>query len=155
LAGFRQGRPEKETDKQLTATLEKQEKLTKETSRHLVKILFGITDAMIRMTSRNSSTKEEMTEQLSGRIHALANANALVRRSFGDHNAPTLRCFDIRPINYLAGYNVVDMSLAVPFASAVIFSSPANVRCTVYPPTQRSIYRIPSCRQAVRSRRRR
>jgi two-component sensor histidine kinase len=72
-----------QTEEQLTAALEKQETLTKEMS-HRVKNLFSITDAMIRMTSRTSSTKEEMTERLSGRVHALANANALVRRSFGD-----------------------------------------------------------------------
>jgi two-component sensor histidine kinase len=72
-----------QTEKQLTVALEKQETLTKEMS-HRVKNLFSITDAMIRMTSRTSSTKEEMTERLSGRVHALANANALVRRSFGD-----------------------------------------------------------------------
>jgi two-component sensor histidine kinase len=72
-----------QTEEQLTAALEKQETLTKEMS-HRVKNLFAITDAMIRMTSRTSSTKEEMTERLSGRVHALANANALVRRSFGE-----------------------------------------------------------------------
>jgi two-component sensor histidine kinase len=74
------------TEEQLTSALEKQETLTKEMS-HRVKNLFAITDAMIRMTSRTSSTKEEMTERLSGRVHALANANALVRRSFGDGEA--------------------------------------------------------------------
>jgi transcriptional regulator with GAF, ATPase, and Fis domain len=71
-----------QTEAQLKAALEKQETLAKEMS-HRVKNLFSITDAMIRMTSRTSSTKEEMTERLSGRVHALANAKALVRRSFG------------------------------------------------------------------------
>jgi two-component sensor histidine kinase len=75
-----------QTEEQLTAALEKQETLTKEMS-HRVKNLFAITDAMIRMTSRTSSTKEEMTERLSGRVHALANANALVQRSFGEAGA--------------------------------------------------------------------
>lgn len=72
-----------QTEKHLTTALEKQETLTKEMS-HRVKNLFAITDSMIRMTSRTSSSKEEMTERLSGRIHALAHANALVRRSFGE-----------------------------------------------------------------------
>jgi two-component sensor histidine kinase len=76
-----------QTEKQLTAALEKQETLTREMS-HRVKNLFAITDAMIRMTSRTSSTKEEMTVRLSGRVHALANANALVRRSLGHGGAP-------------------------------------------------------------------
>jgi len=75
-----------QTEKELTIALEKQETLTKEMS-HRVKNLFAITDSMIRMTSRTSSTKEEMTERLLGRVHALANANALVRRSFGDGGA--------------------------------------------------------------------
>jgi two-component sensor histidine kinase len=76
-----------QTEEQLTAALGNQETLTREMS-HRVKNLFAITDAMIRMTSRTSSTKEEMTERLSGRVHALAHANALVRRSFGDGAVP-------------------------------------------------------------------
>lgn len=75
-----------QTEEHLTAALEKQETLTNEMS-HRVKNLFAITDAMIRMTSRTSGSKEEMTDRLSGRIHALANANALVRRSFGEAGA--------------------------------------------------------------------
>ena len=79
-----------QTEEHLTAALEKQETLTKEMS-HRVKNLFAITDSVIRMTSRTSSSKEEMTERLSGRIHALAHANALVRRSFGEAGAACIR----------------------------------------------------------------
>jgi len=39
---------------------------------------------MIWMSARNSHTKEELVASLSGRVHALATANALVRRSFSD-----------------------------------------------------------------------
>jgi two-component sensor histidine kinase len=71
-----------QTEARLTHALQQQETLTKEMG-HRVKNLFAITDGMIRMTSRSSNSKEELTERLSGRLHALADANALVRRSFG------------------------------------------------------------------------
>lgn len=74
-----------QTEEKLTAALLLQETLTKEMS-HRVKNLFAITDSMVRMTSRSSNTKEEMTERLSGRLSALAHANALVRRSFSETN---------------------------------------------------------------------
>jgi two-component sensor histidine kinase len=72
-----------QTEERLSEALAQQEILTKEMS-HRVKNLFAVTDSMVRMTSRASKTKDELTEKLSGRLHALANANALVRRSFGD-----------------------------------------------------------------------
>ena len=36
------------------------------------------------MSARNSHTKEQLVESLSGRVRALATANALVRRTFSD-----------------------------------------------------------------------
>jgi two-component sensor histidine kinase len=72
-----------QAEEKLTAALQQQETLAKEMS-HRVKNLFSITGAMIRLTERSSNTKEEMAKSLSGRIEALANANALVRRSFGE-----------------------------------------------------------------------
>ena len=51
---------------------------------HRVKNLFAITDGMIRMTARGASTKEELAEKLSSRLHALAAANSLVRRRLND-----------------------------------------------------------------------
>lgn len=39
---------------------------------------------MILITARNSQTKQELAESLSGRVRALAAANALVRRTFSD-----------------------------------------------------------------------
>jgi two-component sensor histidine kinase len=70
-----------QSDIHLKKALEEQETLAKEMS-HRVKNLFAITDSMIRLTSRSAQTKEEMTESLTGRLHALADAHGLVRRSF-------------------------------------------------------------------------
>jgi two-component sensor histidine kinase len=50
---------------------------------HRIKNLFSVADSMVRMTARNAATKEELAETLSGRLHALAQANGLIRRSFG------------------------------------------------------------------------
>jgi two-component sensor histidine kinase len=63
-----------------------QEMLTKEMS-HRVKNLFALTTGMIHLTARSSGTPKEMANSLSGRIQALADASALVRRSFGDATA--------------------------------------------------------------------
>jgi two-component sensor histidine kinase len=68
---------------QLNAALEQQETLTREMG-HRVKNLFVIIDGMVKMSARASTSKDDMATSLSGRIHALANANALVRRSFND-----------------------------------------------------------------------
>lgn len=65
----------------LKEALEQQETLTKEMS-HRVKNLFAITLGMIRISERAASTPAEMSQILSGRVTALADANALVRRSF-------------------------------------------------------------------------
>ena len=77
-----------QTEKELTIALEKQETLTKEMS-HRVKNLFAITDSMIRMTSRTSSTKEEMTDDRTsiGSCSCAGQCKCLVRRSFGDGGA--------------------------------------------------------------------
>jgi two-component sensor histidine kinase len=70
-----------QSDIRLKKALEEQETLAKEMS-HRVKNLFAITDSMIRLTSNTTQTKEEMAKSLSGRLHALADAHGLVRRSF-------------------------------------------------------------------------
>ena len=70
-----------QADHKLKKALEEQETLTKEMS-HRVKNLFAMTDSMVRMTARNSATKDEMAESLSGRLRALSDAHSLVRRSF-------------------------------------------------------------------------
>jgi two-component sensor histidine kinase len=70
-------------DDRLKKALEVQETLTREMS-HRLKNLFSIIESMLWMSARNSQTKEELVESLSGRVHALAVANALVRRTFSD-----------------------------------------------------------------------
>jgi two-component sensor histidine kinase len=72
-----------QAEQRLNVALQQQETLTREMS-HRIKNLFAIAESMLRMTARSASTKEELAETLSGRLHALAHANALVRRSFGD-----------------------------------------------------------------------
>lgn len=69
------------TEQRLQTALEEQELLTKEMS-HRVKNLFAVTDVMVQMSSRGARSKEEMAESIRGRIHALASAHALIRRSF-------------------------------------------------------------------------
>jgi two-component sensor histidine kinase len=58
-----------------------QELLTAEMS-HRVKNLFSIVDLMIRVSQKSATSPAGMAETLSGRLHALAAAHALVRRSF-------------------------------------------------------------------------
>jgi two-component sensor histidine kinase len=75
------------TENQLQAALEEQQTLAKEMS-HRVKNLFMIAQALVYTTARSADTKEEMTETLMGRFHALASAHGLVRRGFifGEEN---------------------------------------------------------------------
>ena len=69
------------SEERLQRALSEQETLTKEMN-HRLKNLFAMTDGLIRMTAKGTSTKDEMTKALSGRLHALANAHALVRSDF-------------------------------------------------------------------------
>jgi two-component sensor histidine kinase len=59
-----------------------QELLTAEMS-HRVKNLFSIVDMMIRASEKSATSPAGMAKSLSGRLHALAAAHALVLRSFG------------------------------------------------------------------------
>jgi two-component sensor histidine kinase len=47
---------------------------------HRLNNLFAITDGLIRLSARQATTPAEMEQALVGRLHALARANALVRR---------------------------------------------------------------------------
>jgi two-component sensor histidine kinase len=69
-----------QTREKLAAALADQELLTREMS-HRVKNFFAVAEGLIRATSRHSTTKEEMTDSLSGRFRALGEAHSLVRRS--------------------------------------------------------------------------
>jgi two-component sensor histidine kinase len=72
------------SEQRLQRAFEEQETLAKEMS-HRVKNLFSMIDAMIRVSEKGAATKEEMAKVLSGRLHALARAHALVRRSFSEN----------------------------------------------------------------------
>jgi two-component sensor histidine kinase len=74
------------TKQQLQKALEEQRVLAREMS-HRIKNLFAITDGMIRFSAKNAATTAEMAALLSGRLHALANAHALVRREFSEVGA--------------------------------------------------------------------
>ena len=71
-----------QTEEQLKQSLQAQEVLAREMS-HRVKNLFALTASMIRMSDRTSNSQAELAEKLTGRVLALADANALVRRQFG------------------------------------------------------------------------
>ncbi|MBV8474190.1 MAG: GAF domain-containing protein, partial [Hyphomicrobiales bacterium] len=69
-------------DKQrLEEALKQQEMLAAEMS-HRVKNLFSVVDAMICASKRSVASAGDMAAILSGRLHALATAHSLVRRSF-------------------------------------------------------------------------
>ena len=66
---------------QLQDAVTQQEILTAEMS-HRVKNLFSIIEAMIRVSMRSATSVADMASILSGRLHALAAAHALVRPDF-------------------------------------------------------------------------
>ena len=75
------------TEQRLKHSLEQQETLAREMS-HRVKNMFAIAGGLIRLSAKAAATPAEMAEILSGRMEALAAANALVRRSFDDKTVP-------------------------------------------------------------------
>lgn len=103
-----------QTDQQLTKALEEQETLAKEMS-HRIKNLLAVTESMVRLTSRNTQTKQEMTESLTGRLHALSAAHSLVRKSFG----PT-GDMPLGPTAQMNGVNLGDLIAAIlrPYQAA-------------------------------------
>jgi two-component sensor histidine kinase len=74
-----------QTEEHLKQSLHEQEVLTREMS-HRVKNLFSLTASMIRMSRVGARSADDLAEKLVGRIEALAEANALVRRQFSDTN---------------------------------------------------------------------
>ena len=67
----------------LRHALDEQEVLAREMS-HRLKNLFAMTEGMIRVTARHADTPQAMAEALSGRLRALSDAHALVRRKVVD-----------------------------------------------------------------------
>lgn len=72
-----------QSEERLKKTLDEQATLTKEMS-HRVKNVFAIANGLIRVSARNAASKEDLAESLTGRLQALAEAHALVRRSFSE-----------------------------------------------------------------------
>lgn len=68
------------TEERLRAALDEQEMLAREMN-HRLKNLFAMTDGMIRGSARSADTVEDLAEALSGRLHALSSAHALVQRN--------------------------------------------------------------------------
>jgi len=73
----------KRGEERIKNALEAQETLTREMN-HRVKNIFALADGMLRQTLRSSSSKEELAQALSGRLHALASAYSLVLRDSPD-----------------------------------------------------------------------
>jgi two-component sensor histidine kinase len=71
------------TEERLHASLARQEMLTKEMS-HRVKNLFMVVTGMIHVSERSAATPKDMGRVLTGRLQALAEANALVHHTYGD-----------------------------------------------------------------------
>ncbi|MGD9656824.1 MAG: HWE histidine kinase domain-containing protein [Methylocystis sp.] len=72
-----------DSERRLKEALEQQERLASEMS-HRVKNFFALTEGIVRVSERAATTPAEMSKLLSGRLEALAEANALVHSSFGN-----------------------------------------------------------------------
>ncbi len=69
------------SEERLQQALHEQEMLATEMS-HRLKNYFAMTEGLIYLSVKGTATPSEMAQVLSGRLHALANAHALVRRNF-------------------------------------------------------------------------
>lgn len=69
------------TEATLKAALQEQEMLAQEMS-HRVKNLFAITQGIVRLSAKSAESKDELVVSLNGRLHALATAHGVIRRSF-------------------------------------------------------------------------
>jgi HWE histidine kinase len=72
-----------QTEERLNDALKTQETLATEMS-HRVKNLFALVESIMRLSARGAANKEDFVAKFTARLHALADANALVRRDF-DH----------------------------------------------------------------------
>jgi two-component sensor histidine kinase len=66
--------------KELKEAVEQQETLTREMS-HRVKNLLAVTSSIVSMTGQTAATPKEMTDSVLGRLNALAQSHALIRRT--------------------------------------------------------------------------
>jgi two-component sensor histidine kinase len=68
-------------EERLSQALRIQETLTVEMN-HRIKNVFALTEGMVRLSARSAMSKEDLAATLMGRLHALAEAHALVGRRF-------------------------------------------------------------------------
>ncbi|HEX8642956.1 MAG TPA: HWE histidine kinase domain-containing protein [Allosphingosinicella sp.] len=73
-------------EEQSRRALDEQEMVAEEMG-HRLNNLFALTEGMIRGSARGAKSPAAMAEVLSGRLHALASAQSLVRRKAGDTGA--------------------------------------------------------------------
>ena len=83
-----------QTEEKLKLALQDQEVLAREMS-HRVKNFFALTAGMIRMSCKGAESADDLANKLIGRIDALAEANALVRRSFSDGTPSSASICDV------------------------------------------------------------
>jgi two-component sensor histidine kinase len=70
-----------QSEERLSQALSIQETLAEEMD-HRVKNVFTLAESMVRLSARSAASREELAAKLMGRLHALADAHALVRRRF-------------------------------------------------------------------------
>jgi two-component sensor histidine kinase len=70
-----------QAEERLSQALRIQETLANEMN-HRVKNVFALTEGMVRLSARGAVTKDDLAETLMSRLHALAEAHALVGRRF-------------------------------------------------------------------------
>lgn len=75
-----------QSEQRLQRSLDEQQTLAMEMG-HRVKNLFAMIDGMVRISAKDTTSKDDLARVLSGRVHALADAHALVRRNFGAGDA--------------------------------------------------------------------
>ena len=75
------------TEARLKSVADRHEALAQEMS-HRVKNAFAIIQGLIHLTARTAKTKDELAASLSGRVGAMGEAHALVRRSLDDGIGP-------------------------------------------------------------------
>lgn len=69
-------------------SLDTQELLAREMG-HRLKNLLAVTDSMVRIAAKDSQSKDELVEVLTGRLRALGTAHSLLRRNLEDANTAT------------------------------------------------------------------
>jgi two-component sensor histidine kinase len=76
-----------QTESRLKSIADRHEALAQEMS-HRVKNAFAMVQGLIHFTAQTAKTKDELTASLSGRVRAMGDAHALVRRSLEDGIGP-------------------------------------------------------------------